>query len=335
MISKKIILALGLLLPFNSFATDKLISAPTGNLILDAGSSSAVKVNKTLQVDSIKNLAGTDVLVGLVPTGAILPYAGSTAPTGWVFAYGQEVSQTGTYANLYAVLQSTYCTADHGGACGIGNFRLPDMRGRGAFGKDNMGGTAASRITSAKTIDGTVLGNAGGTQSDTPVGTNSLTIADHSAINLPAHYHSTSAGNTLSVDIDHDHPSATNAATGLTNDGINDHTHVFYRSIGNVFDGGYAHPAYTGAIIGPIGIGSGGVDPGTDMEHRHNVDIPALGTASKAVAGNIGPLAGCNGNTTGGCTVTPSTHSITLNSFTGTEGNNLPPTVIVNYIIKL
>jgi hypothetical protein len=312
MISKKIILALGLLLPFNSFATDKLISAPTGNLILDAGSSSVVKVNKTLQVDSVKNLAGTDILVGLVPTGAILPYAGSTAPTGWVFAYGQEVSQIGTYANLYAVLQSTYCTADHGGVCGVGNFRIPDMRGRGAFGKDNMGGSAASRITSAKTIDGTVLGKAGGTQSYTPVGTNNLTIADHSAINLPAHYHGFSL-------------SAAGQGGGATTTGDESaHNHQMATA------GDAAGSYYGWSAVSFKALGAASTGPGS----AHNHSVPSHTHNDSSVSGTVG-VAGCNGNTTGGCTVTPSTHSITLNSFTGTEGNNLPPTVIVNYIIKL
>lgn len=98
-----------------------------------------------------------------IPSGTVMPFAGSSAPSGWVLSYGQELSQT-TYAKLYAVLGATYCTADHGGGCTGGFFRVPDLRGRVLAGKDNMGGTAASRITVGSTIDGTVLGKAGGAQ---------------------------------------------------------------------------------------------------------------------------------------------------------------------------
>jgi hypothetical protein len=102
----------------------------------------------------------------VIPVGTLMPYAGTTAPSGWVLAGGQEYSTTGTYAKLYAVIGLTYCTNDHGGggACAGSIFRLPDLRGRAISGKDNMNGIAANRITSAKTIDGTVLGKAGGGQ---------------------------------------------------------------------------------------------------------------------------------------------------------------------------
>jgi len=48
--TKKLILFLGLLLPITTYAIDKLISSPTGNLILDANTGAKVKVNKDLSV---------------------------------------------------------------------------------------------------------------------------------------------------------------------------------------------------------------------------------------------------------------------------------------------
>ena len=39
----------------------------------------------------------------LVPTGAIMPFAMNTVPTGWLAANGNEYSKTGTYAALFAV----------------------------------------------------------------------------------------------------------------------------------------------------------------------------------------------------------------------------------------
>ena len=58
------------------------------------------------------------------PAGMIAPFAGTSAPTGWLACQGQAVSQT-TYAALYAAIGATWNT----GGEGAGNFRLPDLRG--------------------------------------------------------------------------------------------------------------------------------------------------------------------------------------------------------------
>lgn len=110
----------------------------------------------------------------LVPTGVLLPYGGSSAPTGYLFPYGQEVSQA-TYAALYLI----YGTSFNTGGEAVGNFRLPDLRGRAIFGKDNMGGSAANRITAAGSgITGTTLGASGGTETHTLI-TAELASHDH------------------------------------------------------------------------------------------------------------------------------------------------------------
>lgn len=58
------------------------------------------------------------------PSGAIMAFAGTTAPSGWLKCEGQAVSQT-TYASLYAAIGTNWNT----GGEGAGNFRLPDLRG--------------------------------------------------------------------------------------------------------------------------------------------------------------------------------------------------------------
>ena len=94
-----------------------------------------------------------------VPVGAVTPYAGAAAPARWLFCFGQNVSRM-TYAALFAALGTT-----HGAGDGSTTFALPDLRGRAVFGKDNMGGAAASRVTNAVSgITGTTLGAAGGDQ---------------------------------------------------------------------------------------------------------------------------------------------------------------------------
>ena len=83
------------------------------------------------------------------PTGTVVPFAGPSAPTGWLFCFGQTVSRT-TYAALFAALGTTYGAGD-----GSTTFVLPDLRGRLPSGKDDMGGTAASRLTTAGSgVDG-------------------------------------------------------------------------------------------------------------------------------------------------------------------------------------
>lgn len=57
----------------------------------------------------------------LVPVGVILPYGGSTAPTGWLFSNGGAISRT-TYANLFAVIGTTYGAGD-----GSTTFNLPNL----------------------------------------------------------------------------------------------------------------------------------------------------------------------------------------------------------------
>lgn len=64
-----------------------------------------------------------DVIAGVMPTGALLPYAGSAAPTGFLLCDGSSVLQS-TYAALFAVISTTYGSADGT------HFNVPDLRGR-------------------------------------------------------------------------------------------------------------------------------------------------------------------------------------------------------------
>lgn len=108
--------------------------------------------------------------------GEVRDYAGSTAPAGWLLCYGQAISRT-TYADLYGVIGTTYGAGD-----GSTTFALPDCRGRVTAGVDNMGGAAASRLTTGGSgVNGATLGAAGGAE------THTLTAAQ-----LAAHTHAAS-----------------------------------------------------------------------------------------------------------------------------------------------
>lgn len=95
-----------------------------------------------------------------VPVGGMIDYFGTSAPSSnFVFPFGQAVSRT-TYATLFALFGTTYGTGD-----GSTTFNLPDLRGRIAAGRDDMGGSSASRLTSGGSgINGTILGAPGGQQ---------------------------------------------------------------------------------------------------------------------------------------------------------------------------
>src|SRR5205085_3090679 len=91
--------------------------------------------------------------------GAMM-YFGTTAPnSAFVFPYGQAISRS-TYSALFSLFSTTYGTGD-----GSTTFNVPDLRGRLIAGKDDMGGSAASRVTTAgSSIDGATLGVSGGAQ---------------------------------------------------------------------------------------------------------------------------------------------------------------------------
>lgn len=77
-------------------------------------------------------------------TGMVIPYAGSSEPTGWLLCSGQAVSRT-TYADLFTLIGTTYGVGD-----GSTTFNVPDMRGNFPLGKDNMGGSSRNRVTATE-----------------------------------------------------------------------------------------------------------------------------------------------------------------------------------------
>ena len=57
------------------------------------------------------------------PVGVILPFGGTTAPSGYLMCTGQAVSRT-TYAALFAVIGTSFGSGD-----GSTTFNVPDLRG--------------------------------------------------------------------------------------------------------------------------------------------------------------------------------------------------------------
>ena len=77
------------------------------------------------QVTSVDNRVTTaENNNSFVPTGAIMPFAGSSAPSGWLLCNGGAVSRS-TYSSLFSAISTIYGTGN-----GSSTFNLPDLRGR-------------------------------------------------------------------------------------------------------------------------------------------------------------------------------------------------------------
>jgi microcystin-dependent protein len=131
-----------------------------------------------------------DVFIGDlgIPIGAIIPFAGSIAPYGFLLCDGGEVERA-KYGDLYNVIGTTYNGTTP--LVGVNTFRLPDLRGRFALGRDNM-----DNGESVPNVLGTYVDAGGGVASRVP-GTEPQNIGQASGgstttltiNNLPQHSH--------------------------------------------------------------------------------------------------------------------------------------------------
>jgi microcystin-dependent protein len=165
-----------------SAATDSLLSDQV--LVYRAGSTNLLRMTKETLLRH----------VATVPVGAIMPYAGTSVPDGYLLCDGSEV-KTANYPELYGVIGYTYKSATL--LLGAATFALPDLRGRFPLGRDNMdndqripsrddasilidaGGGSANRVTD---VTADIVGTGSGAQTVT------LTLN-----NLPDHKHNLSS----------------------------------------------------------------------------------------------------------------------------------------------
>ena len=139
------------------------------------------------------------------PVAAMMPYAGTSAPDGWLLCDGSAVSRS-TYADLFAAVGTTFGVGD-----GSTTFNVPDLRGRTPLGLDNLGGTPANRVTNAQADS---LGGSAGAE------THTLTTGE-----MPSHTHnvqgrSAATGSThVTIHGSDTTATATNAATATGSGG--------------------------------------------------------------------------------------------------------------------
>jgi microcystin-dependent protein len=101
----------------NSFESDELIINRIGT-----------GIRKTNKQTFLSNVA-------TMPAGAILPFAGTTIPNGYLLCDGSE-QLISSFPELFAVIGYTYKPLVD--ILGVSTFALPDLRGRFPLGKDSM-----------------------------------------------------------------------------------------------------------------------------------------------------------------------------------------------------
>lgn len=137
---------------FNALNTDKVeTSYLDTDTTLAANSDAKIATQKAVKA-YVDGGGDISITTKIVPTGAILPYGGATAPSNFLLCNGGAVSRT-TYANLFAILSTSYGVGD-----GSTTFNLPNLQGRFPLGYSASAPTKvltfASRSSNVITVTG-------------------------------------------------------------------------------------------------------------------------------------------------------------------------------------
>lgn len=247
-----------------------------------------------------------------IPPGVYMPYGGATEPLGWLFCDGRAISRS-AYPLLFAAIGIA-----HGAGDGTTTFNLPDMRGRAAFGRDDMGGVAAGRLTNAGVgnsgINGALLGAAGG-----------LDRYALALTQMAAHTHSGGA-NTGNESAGHTH-------TGLT--GLENQNHTHYISGYTDTVGDHVHNTnqfYTGG-----GAGSTNYSAASPVANKNTRPTDGAGAHNHTINFASGTVSANHNHyfTTDGMSASHFHYvSLTTDSQGGGQAHPIvPPALVANYII--
>lgn len=279
--------------PYNS-AIQAMLAVINGAIDQDNLAAGAVILSK---------LSST-VQQALIPSGTVLPYGGSSAPSGYLLCYGQAVSRT-TYSDLFAAIGTSFGTGD-----GSTTFNLPDLRGRVPIGKANMGGTSASRIEVTSVTISTTSGSASASVSS---GTNLAVGMYVFSTNVPAGTTITAiSGTTVTLSAN---ATATATGTSARFSYINDP-----ETLGGV--GGNASHAHNLSDNGAAEIGMSAAS-GSNTIFMRRILTTASWSVTQANSTSLAFGSG-SGSQSVGAALTGNTDN----------GSTVQPSQVVNYIIK-
>lgn len=175
------------------------------------------------------------------PVGALMPFAGTSAyvPSGWLLCDGAGYATSGTYADLFSVIGTTYGSS--------GGFQVPDLQGRVAIGLGTNGDVGA-----VGNNEGIALANVANRSPKHKHSISSLSVAGGGAHtptgtigNAGAHSHTIDAirenigrasGGSTFYKLDNGGSQGTSGvgdhAHGLTMNGVGDHVHSLSGTVG-------------------------------------------------------------------------------------------------------
>lgn len=241
-----------------------------------------------------------------IPTGTILQYAGTSAPTGWLLCNGQEVSASSALGTL---LGSKYNT----GGETPGNVRVPNLVSKFPYGDSAGGGGGASTVT--------------------------LT-----ANNLPTHTHAVGSL-AVDTHTGHAHTegSLTAATANLAHTHSISHTHTI--TTGNPSGSDVVSSGSFGTVFVPVGSGGAyNTDTGWVNGNTTTSTLEIFGTwttnaASTSTSGAMSAN-GTHSHAISGSVASDGAHTHVVSGVTGNNTTTasavaiLPPYVGVNFIIK-
>lgn len=96
----------------------------------------------------------------IMPVGTVLPFAGATAPEGWLLCDGAALNRNGEYIDLFAVIGTAF------GAPDTSTFNIPDLRGQFLRGVDAGAGVDPDVATREASKAGGNTGDTVGSKQD-------------------------------------------------------------------------------------------------------------------------------------------------------------------------
>jgi microcystin-dependent protein len=195
---------------------------------------------------------------GALPPGVVVPYAATSAPSGYLLCDGSSQLRA-SYANLFAVIGTTYGSADGT------HFNVPDLRGRVVVGTGSGAGLSVRNLAATGGEENHILSVAelashnhgGATGADTPTGSISSVAVSGTTGAGSAHNH----GFSLTADM--------NAVTVAYNGGGSNNARLSIQGAGGpnvILD------TWTGAdlpVFGSINSESSHTHSFTSSTHSH------------------------------------------------------------------